>query len=82
MLLSIVLILTFSIGIVRIIIQQKVKIRKLFQPKILPIFTSLSFYDEEVENDNWNNSRKREFLNNIGETIQSRIQEKLGLSDS
>lgn len=41
-----------------------------------------AIYDEEVENDNWNNSRKREFLNNIGETIQSRIQEKLGLSDS
>ena len=41
-----------------------------------------AIYDEEVENDNWNNSSKREFLNNIGETIQSRIQEKLGLSYS
>src|SRR5699024_5366623 len=39
-----------------------------------------AIYDLEVENDEWNNDRKRSFLNSIGTTIQNRIQEKLGLS--
>lgn len=40
-----------------------------------------AIYDQEIENDEWNNDRKREFLNKIGATIQERIQEKLGLSE-
>ena len=39
----------------------------------------LAIYDQEIEKGQWDNKIKREFLGNIGETIQKRLQEKLGI---
>ncbi|MFY9901927.1 MAG: hypothetical protein WAK52_04905 [Trichococcus sp.] len=39
----------------------------------------LAIYDQEIKKGQWDNKIKREFLGSIGETIQERIQEKLGI---
>lgn len=38
-----------------------------------------AIYDQEIESGNWNDEKKTEFLNRIGNSIQTRIKEKLGL---
>jgi hypothetical protein len=39
----------------------------------------LTTYDDEISNDEWNNTVKREFLTSIGDTIQRRVRDQLGL---
>lgn len=41
----------------------------------------LNIYDQDINEHNWNNDKKREFLNSIGEIIQVRIKQKLGISE-